>query len=86
MLGRAIVLVQRDQRSLAIGRGGQNVRLASRLCNWGVGVMNRDDDEIVEKAMEDFLSIEALSEDLADALVGQGFCRLTIYRLLSLRT
>ena len=32
MLGRAIVLVQRDQRSLAIGRRGQNVRLASKLC------------------------------------------------------
>jgi N utilization substance protein A len=74
MLGRAIVLVQRDQRSLAIGRGGQNVRLASRLCNWDVDVMNRDElDEIVEKAMEDFLSIEGVSEDLADALVGQGF-------------
>jgi len=36
--------------------------------------MNRDElDEIVEKAMEDFLSIEGVSEDLADALVGQGF-------------
>ncbi|MDZ7620800.1 MAG: transcription termination factor NusA, partial [Patescibacteria group bacterium] len=32
MLGRAIVLVREDQLSLAIGRRGQNVRLASKLC------------------------------------------------------
>ena len=31
MLGRAIVLVREDQLSLAIGRRGQNVRLASKL-------------------------------------------------------
>ena len=35
MLGRAIVLVQEDQLSLAIGRRGQNVRLASKLCRLG---------------------------------------------------
>ena len=74
MLGRAIVLVQREQRSIAIGRGGQNVRLASRLCKWDVDVMNRDElDQIIEKAMSDFMSIDGVDEELADALVGQGF-------------
>ncbi len=73
-LGRAIVLVQPDQRSLAIGRGGQNVRLASRLCDWDVDVMTRDDlDVLVEKAMQDFNQIEGVSSDLADVLVGEGF-------------
>ena len=74
MLGRAIVLVQREQRSIAIGRGGQNVRLASRLCKWDVDVMNRDElDQIIEKAMSDFMSIDGVDEELAAALVGQGF-------------
>ncbi len=74
MLGRAIVLVQHDQRSLAIGRGGQNVRLASRLCNWDVDVMNRDElDKIADSAMDDFMTINGVNEELADALVGQGF-------------
>lgn len=74
MLGRAIVLVQRDQRSLAIGKGGQNVRLASRLCDWDIDVMTREElDDLLEKAMRDFTSIEGVTEELADALVGQGF-------------
>ena len=73
-LGRAIVLVQPDQRSLAIGRGGQNVRLASRLCDWDVDVMTRDElDVLVEKAMQDFNQVEGVSSDLADMLVGEGF-------------
>jgi transcription antitermination factor NusA-like protein len=36
MLGRAIVLVREDQLSLAIGRNGQNVRLASQLTGWKI--------------------------------------------------
>ena len=34
MLGKVIVLVREDQLSLAIGRRGQNVRLASKLVGW----------------------------------------------------
>ena len=73
MLGRAIVLVQRDQRSLAIGRRGQNVRLASKLCGWDVDIMTRDElDEMLAKAMEAFVQIEGVTRDLADQLVGEG--------------
>lgn len=36
--GRAIVTVAEDQQSLAIGRGGQNVRLAARLTNWKIDI------------------------------------------------
>ena len=42
-LGRAIVLVKEDQLSLAIGRRGQNVRLASKLVGWDIEIMTHDE-------------------------------------------
>ncbi|MDO5552811.1 MAG: transcription termination factor NusA [Planctomycetia bacterium] len=74
MLGRAIVLVQKDQRSLAIGRKGQNVRLASKLCDWDIEIMTRDElDDLLSKAIESFSRIPELAPELADRLVGEGF-------------
>jgi N utilization substance protein A len=74
MLGRAIVLVREDQLSLAIGRRGQNVRLGSKLSGWDIEIMTRDElDEQLEQALGGFSSIEGVSEDLADRLVGEGF-------------
>ncbi len=43
MLGRAIVLVREDQLSLAIGRRGQNVRLASKLSGWDIEIMTQEE-------------------------------------------
>ncbi len=40
---RALVLVQEDQLSLAIGRKGQNVRLASKLCSWDIDIMTEEE-------------------------------------------
>ena len=74
MLGRAVVLVKQDQRSLAIGRKGQNVRLASKLCGWDVEIMTRDElDADLEKAIEGYALIDGVSSELADLLVGEGF-------------
>ena len=74
MLGRAVVLVKQDQRSLAIGRKGQNVRLASKLCGWDVEIMTRDELEAdLEKAIEGYALIAGMSPELADRLVGEGF-------------
>ncbi len=42
MIGRAIALVREDQLSQAIGRYGQNVRLASKLCGWDIEIMTAD--------------------------------------------
>ncbi len=39
--GKALVLVNEDQQSLAIGRKGQNVRLASKLTGWDIDIMTR---------------------------------------------
>ena len=74
MLGRAVVLVKQDQRSLAIGRKGQNVRLASKLVGWDVEIMTREELEAdLEKAVEGYGLIEGISPELADRLVGEGF-------------
>ena len=74
MLGRAVVLVKQDQRSLAIGRKGQNVRLASKLVGWDVEIMTREELEAdLEKAVEGYGLIEGITPDLADRLVGEGF-------------
>ncbi|MBI3096797.1 MAG: transcription termination/antitermination protein NusA [Planctomycetes bacterium] len=42
---RATVIVEKDQLSLAIGRAGQNVRLASRLTSWEIDVMGPPEEE-----------------------------------------
>ncbi|HPF12832.1 MAG: transcription termination factor NusA [Planctomycetes bacterium] len=39
----AVVLVDEDQQSLAIGKRGQNVRLASRLCGWEIEIKTREE-------------------------------------------
>jgi N utilization substance protein A len=74
MLGRGIVLVREDQLSLAIGRRGQNVRLASKLCGWDIEIMTREElDQQIERAIAGFSSIEGLEDSLAEKLVGEGF-------------
>jgi N utilization substance protein A len=74
MLGRAVVLVREDQLSLAIGRRGQNVRLASKLCGWDIEIMTRDElDDQMEQAVTGFASLEGVDDELAEKLVGEGF-------------
>ena len=74
MLGRAIVLVREDQLSLAIGRRGQNVRLASKLCGWDIEIMTREElDESIERAVVGFSALEGVDESLSERLVGEGF-------------
>ena len=74
MLGRGIVLVREDQLSLAIGRRGQNVRLASKLCGWDIEIMTREElDQQIERAIAGYASIEGLDESVAERLVGEGF-------------
>jgi N utilization substance protein A len=74
MLGRAIVLVREDQLSLAIGRRGQNVRLASKLCGWDIEIMTAEElDEQIDRASAGFMSLEGMDEELATRLVEQGY-------------
>ena len=74
MIGRAIVLVRDDQLSLAIGRRGQNVRLASKLCGWDIEIMTADElEEQIDRAVKGFSELEGMKEDLAQRLVEQGY-------------
>jgi len=74
MLGKVIVLVQDDQLSLAIGKKGQNVRLASKLVGWDIHVMNQTKlDEQLDKSVAAFSKVPHVSEELAENLVAQGF-------------
>src|SRR6202012_3261734 len=69
-LGRAIVLVTDDQLSLAIGRRGQNVRLASKLVGWDIEIMTHDElGQALEKAVKAFERIEVVDTELAERLV-----------------
>lgn len=74
MIGRAIVLVREDQLSLAIGRKGQNVRLASKLCGWDIEIMTNDElEQQIDRAVAGFMQLEGMTEDLAQRLVEQGY-------------
>src|SRR6185312_7230720 len=66
-------LVRDDQLSLAIGRRGQNVRLASKLVGWDIEIMTAEElDEVIEKAVKLFEKIEVVDTELAEKLVEQG--------------
>src|SRR2546428_8500196 len=73
-LGRAVVLVKEDQLSLAIGRRGQNVRLASKLVGWDIEIMTLDElNEGIERAVGWFQQIPHVSDDLVEILITEGF-------------
>lgn len=73
-LGRAIVLVKDDQLSLAIGRRGQNVRLASKLVGWDIEIMTMDElNEGIEKAEHWFSQIPNTTPEMVEAFIEEGF-------------
>ncbi len=75
---RIEVVVPEDQLSLAIGRRGQNVRLASQLAGWDIDIMTEEEE--AEKRQKEFventeLFMKALDVDemLAQLLASEGF-------------
>ena len=75
------VAVAEDNLAQAIGRGGQNVRLASELTGWEINVMT--EEEAVEKQNEEasgfiegFMNSLDIDEDFATLLVEEGFTTL----------
>jgi N utilization substance protein A len=75
------IAVDEEKLSQAIGRGGQNIRLASELTGWELNVMTETDAEekseqeareLVEKFMKDL----DVDEDVATILVQEGFSSL----------
>jgi N utilization substance protein A len=73
LLGRTIVLVREDQLSLAIGRRGRNVRLASQLVGRDLEIMTSGElAERTEKAVAFFTRLDGVDIGLARKLVEQG--------------
>jgi N utilization substance protein A len=73
-MGRAIVLVREDQLSLAIGKRGQNVRLASKLVGIDIEIMTFDElTEEIDNAESNLSTIPGLSETMVDALIEEGY-------------
>jgi N utilization substance protein A len=60
MTKKALVIVNEDQQSLAIGRKGQNVRLASKLTGWDIDIMTRA--ELEQSVAEEDRSAEGEDE------------------------
>ncbi|WP_089728775.1 transcription termination factor NusA [Candidatus Thiosymbion oneisti] len=72
------VAVKEENLSQAIGRGGQNVRLASQLTGWELNVMNEEEaavksEQEAGRLVEDFMEQLQVDEDIATVLVEEGF-------------
>jgi N utilization substance protein A len=73
-LGRAIVLVGDDQLSLAIGRRGQNVRLASKLVGWDIEIMTSEElTDGIERAEHWFRQLPGITDEMIETFITEGF-------------
>lgn len=72
-LGRATVIVKEDQLSLAIGKRGQNVRLAARLTGWDVDILTPAEfKKGIERLDRTLKSIEGVTQEHVDKIVVLG--------------
>lgn len=68
------VVVQDDQLSLAIGRNGQNVKLAVKLTGWKIDVKSESlKAERIEKVYESLMRIPGVGRVIAERLFKEGF-------------
>ncbi|MCG4454368.1 transcription termination factor NusA [Pseudomonas sp. SA3-5] len=75
------IAVGEDNLAQAIGRGGQNVRLASQLTGWTLNVMSEADIQAKQQAetgdiLQHFIDELEVDEELAQVLVEEGFTSL----------
>jgi N utilization substance protein A len=67
------VIVEDDQLSLAIGKKGQNVRLAAMLTSWKVNIISKTKlQERIKFAVQNLLQLDGLAEATAQVLVQIG--------------
>ena len=72
-LGKATVVVDEDQLSLAIGKHGQNVRLAARLTGWDIDILTPDEyNQGVELLANCVKAVEAADDTIVDKLIALG--------------
>ncbi|HUT01354.1 MAG TPA: transcription termination factor NusA [Phycisphaerae bacterium] len=72
-LGRATVVVVEDQLSLAIGKRGQNVRLAARLTGWDIDILTPNEYnaglDLLEKSLRE---VEGVDTTTVDKIIAMG--------------
>src|SRR5216110_203993 len=72
-LGRATVVVNEDQLSLAIGKRGQNVRLAARLTGWDIDILTPPEFQNgIERLGTTLKGIEGVSGEMVDKCIALG--------------
>jgi N utilization substance protein A len=74
---RAQVIVSDEQLAMAIGREGQNIRLASRLTGWEIEVKSEgqryeETKRVTDLAMQDLLKIDGIGAKVAETLITMG--------------
>ena len=81
------LVVAEDQLAQAIGRNGQNIRLASELTGWELNILTEEQSD--QKTKEEYTSASQLfiekldvDEDVADILVKEGFSSLAEFNKL----
>ena len=79
--GSMDIAVAEDQLALAIGRGGQNIKLASRLTGWKLNVMSRSDaDDLqakeIQKTSEKLAENLGVDAEVAGVLIDEGYSSL----------
>ncbi len=75
------IAVSEDNLAQAIGRGGQNVKLASELTGWSLNIMTEEEaaekhEQEASTIIEDFMEQLDVDEDVAVVLVEEGFTTL----------
>ena len=72
-LGRATVVVDEEQLSLAIGKHGQNVRLAARLTGWDIDILTPDEyNQGIERMANCIKTVEGADDTIIDKLIALG--------------
>lgn len=71
------LIVPDDQLSLAIGRGGQNVRLAAQLTGWNLDIISESRlKTMMAESRVSLLEFEGVTEDMVDTLFTLGYNKL----------
>lgn len=75
--GRATVIVDEGQLSLAIGKRGQNVRLAAQLTGWDIDILTPAEyDKSVDEMERTFRDVEGVEDVLLDKFLAMGIISL----------
>ncbi|BAP87377.1 transcription elongation factor NusA [Burkholderiales bacterium GJ-E10] len=72
------VVVDEDNLAIAIGRSGQNVRLASELTGWQINIMTAEESDQKQQQEQEnirksFMESLDVDQEVADILIGEGF-------------